>query len=407
MSELRVDLYGDVQINRENPESAFKNVIETSAQADLRVCQLESTISDKGTVRTDVQNPFHRVPPRMTKGLDQGNIDAVTFAGNNNVDYGYDAMLDTSDRLSRNGIQTVGVGADLSAAREPLYLEDSSATLGIVNACSVLRSGYAATETTPGLSPLHVSTFYETLENVYEQPGTPARTVTVPNERDLLAVLDLIERAADAADYVLFAMHGGVHFTYDLAMYQPTVAYRAIEAGADAVVGTHPHNLQAIDIYQDKPIFYSLGNFVFDQPESAAPESVSTGYLQYYGMSTESGAQNYPHPRHTRDTMIVHLSLSEDEIDFSITPVRITEDANPTPVSPTDESGTRIHALLSALSEEIGVEVTVTDDQLVATRTSEIDTRLWVQDRMQSYPWLSKLQHGTYSDAPVHLRDFF
>ncbi len=406
MSEIRVDLYGDVQINRDDPSSAFGQIIDLSSAADYRICQLESTISDKGTVRSDVQNPYHRVSPRMVNGFVDGNIDAVTFAGNNNVDYGPEAMLDTVDRLSTNGVQSVGVGADLSAAREPLYLKGDSATLGVVNACSVLRSGYAATDTTPGLSPVHVSTFYETLENVYEQPGTPPRTVTMPNERDLTAVQNKIEEAADTADFVLFAMHGGVHFTYDLAMYQPDIAYRAIDAGADAVIGTHPHNLQAIDIYRGKPIFYSLGNFVFDQPESAASESVSTGYLQYYGMSTESGARNYPHPRHTRDTMIVHLELTDTDIDFSITPVRIGDDATPVPVSPTDEEGRQIHTLLSALSEEIGVTVSVENDRLVATKSDDINTRLWVRDRMQSYPWLSKLQLSTYSNTSVKLQDF-
>ena len=281
MSEVRIDLIGDVQINRDHPETAFEYLKPHMSDADLRLCQLEATISERGEVRSDVQNPAHRVPPQMVDGLTAGEIDAVTYAGNNNVDYGPEAMFDTVTRLENHDIAAVGVGQNVESAREPLFLDVGDTTVAIVNVCSILRSGYAATDNRPGLSPLRVSTFYETLENVYEQPATPARTVSVPDWDDLQAFTERIEDATERADYVLACIHAGIHFTYDLAMYQPDVAYEAIEAGADAVVGTHPHNLQAIDVHRGKPIFYSLGNVIFDQPEDHAAESVTQGYLQY------------------------------------------------------------------------------------------------------------------------------
>lgn len=402
---VRIDLLGDTQISRPEPETAFERLTPLMADADLRLCQLEATISEKGEVRSDVQNPAHRVPPRMVDGLVAGGIDAVTFAGNNNVDYGPEAMFDTVDRLSDHGIEAVGVGENVDDARAPLYLEAGEATVAIVNVCSILRSGYAATETRPGLSPLRVSTFYETLENEYEQPATPGRTVSVPNRRDMNALTDRIAEANEFADYVLACIHAGVHFTYDLAMYQPDVAYEAIEAGADAVIGTHPHNLQAVDVHQEKPIFYSLGNIVFDQPEEHAAESVTQGYLQYYGMDPESGATNYPHPRHTRDTMLVHLTLSESGVDFELQPVRINERATPEPVFEGDAAAERIADLLQALSGEIGVDLSYQAGTLSLAGTKERDTRQWVRDRTQSYPWLAKLQLTEYDDNPLSLTD--
>src|SRR5690606_31845876 len=149
-------------------------------------------VTDKGTVRPDVQNPAHRVPPKMVDGLVAGGIDVCTFAGNNNVDYGPEAMYDTIKRLDDKGIQVVGAGENLEAAQRPIYVDAKGVKIAFINACSILREGYAATETRPGLSPIHVSTFYECLENLYEQPGTPSRTVTVANWDDSARVANLI-----------------------------------------------------------------------------------------------------------------------------------------------------------------------------------------------------------------------
>ena len=405
MAQARLALVGDVQINRDDPASAFERLQPLLDDADLRVCQLEATMSDRGTVRRDVQNPHHRVPPEMVEGLAAAGFDAVTFAGNNNVDYGPEAMFDTVDRLADAGIATVGVGEDVDDAREPVVLEAGGTTVALVDACSILRSGYAATADRPGLAPLRVSTFYETLENVYEQPGTPARTVTVPDEHDLRAYLATVEAAADAADFVVACHHAGVHFTYDLATYQPDVAYAAVEAGADAVVGTHAHNLQAVDVHRGAPVCYSLGNVVFDQPGDAAADRVAAGYLRYYGMSTDSGAANYPHPRHTRDSMLVHLDLGPDGAAFELHPVHIADDATPEPADPDGPDGARIVALLRALSAEVGVELEREGDRLVLGDPGDVDARLWVRERMGSYPWLARLQTLAYGDAPADLVD--
>src|SRR5690606_205915 len=150
-------------------------------------------------------------------------------------------------------------------------------------------------------------------------------------------------------------------FTYDLADYQPDLAYMAIDAGADAVVGTHPHCLQGIDQYQGKPIFYSFGNFIFDQPESHAPKSLSK-YLKFYGLTPTTGAAAYPHPSHTRDTMIAMLSLSDRGVVADIVPARIDETATPRPYSLAEPEGRRIGDLIKSLSAELGTSFVETPD---------------------------------------------
>lgn len=391
--KIRVAVVGDVQINREDPRSAFVHVLDSLKDGDFRFCQLEATISDQGVVRPDVQNPHHRVPPKIIEGLVAAGFNAVTMAGNNNMDYGPEALFDTIKRLKENGIEAIGAGKNIHEARQPHYFKIRDVTLAIVDTCSILREGYAATKTRAGISPLHVSTFYEPLENIYEQPGTPSRTVTVPNWDDLSAVCNLISEAKSQADYVIACFHWGVHFTYDLAMYQPDFAYAAIDAGADTVIGTHPHCLQAMDTYKNKPIFYSMSNFVFDQPERHAPQSLKTGYLRFYGFSTESGARGNPHPRHCRDTMIVHLTFSKSGITAEITPAHIGEDATPRIVDKTTPEGKRIFGLIKDLNAEwqTGLEETPLGFVL-PLRDKGIDTRALVRKRMMSYPWLYRLK---------------
>lgn len=406
MVGIRVAVIGDVHINRDDPENAFSRVQPYLDEADLRICQLEATMSEKGTLRSDVQNPSHRVPPEMVEGFKNANIDLITFAGNNQLDYGPEALFDTTRLLEENGIKHVGVGENIEDAWEPEYIETENGTVGVFNVCSILRSGYEATDSSPGLSPLHVSTFYETLENRYEQPSTPSRTVSVPRFDELQAVLSRIHEVDRNADYTLAAFHWGVHFTYDLANYQPAVAYQAVEAGADAVIGTHPHNLQAVDVHQGKPIFYSMGNFIFDQPEEYASTGVSK-YLEYYGMSTDSGARNYPHPRHTRDTMLAYLDLEGDDVAATLLPVKIKEDATPERVDLSDSEGKHIFDLLRTLSAEIGTELEEDGNEISVPEANGTDARAALENRRMSYPWLEKLRLAEYSDNELSMDDFF
>ena len=389
---VKITVVGDVQVNRKDQASAFFHVQDLLKDSDFRLCQLESTISDIGVVRPDVQNPAHRVPPEMVKGFIEAGFNAVTMAGNNNLDYGPEALFDTVRILRENGIEGIGVGKDIDEARKPHYFKVKDKTIAIVNACSILREGFSASKARPGISPLHVSTFYKSLENIYEQPGTPPSTFTVPDLDDLNEVCGIITEAKSKADYVIGCFHWRVHFTYDLAMYQADVAYAAIDAGADAIIGTHPHCLQAIDTYKNKPIFYSMGNFVFDQPETHASKSV-TKYLQFYGLSPNSGAISYPHPKHTRDTMLVQLDFSENGLIVKIIPARIGEDATPRIVNKNTPEGHKVFQLINDLSAEIGTKLEETlEGFLLPLEEKKVDTRVLLRRRKMSYPWLYRLR---------------
>jgi hypothetical protein len=147
-----------------------------------------------------------------------------------------------------------------------------------------------------------------------------------------------------------------------------------------------------MDIYKNRPVFYSMGNFVFDQPGKLAPENVKK-YLQFYGFSPESGAQSNPHPRHCRDTMLIHLEFSGKEFAVRITPVHIGEDATPRPVTRETTDGIRIFKLIRELNAEWGTVVEETASGFsLPLRREKADTRALIRRRKMSYPWLYRLR---------------
>lgn len=391
-ASVRLVAVGDIQPNRADPASLLELVNPNLQAGDLRICQLEATLSTRGTVRTDVRNPAHRVHPRNVEALTAAGFDIVSFAGNNNLDYGLDAFYDTIELCRSSGIQVVGGGRDLAEASAPAVLPANGQTVAFVNFCSILRDGYAATKDRGGISPLHVSTFYEPLENVYEQPGTPSRTVTVVDEHDLDRVTAAIASSREQADIVVACFHWGVHFTHDLAMYQPDVAYAAVDAGADVVLGTHPHCLQAVDVYDGKPIFYSLGNFAFEQ-DSVARHGVGE-YLSFYGLPVDDKLPQHPHPRHCRLTVVTTITFEGRSVaEARLTPAYFNDDAQPEPV----EAGTPRHdevmRLLEDLSAEIGTSIERDGNDAIVQleKVKPLDTRTWVRDRTMSYPRLGQL----------------
>ena len=125
------------------------------------------------------------------------------------------------------------------------------------------------------------TTVYEPAEP--DQPGTPAGIRTFAHRADLDALLDSIRSARRRADVVLLSLHWGLHMVRaTLADYQIEVAHAAIDAGADAILGHHPHLLKGVGFHRGRPIFYSLGNFAIEQPHGlgiprspAAPHSAT------------------------------------------------------------------------------------------------------------------------------------
>ena len=213
-------------------DAGYREAIDT---ADFFMVNQEFPFSSRGTAAEDKQYTFRLPPDRVSMFLEMG-IDAVTLANNHALDFGTDALLDTCDTLDTAGILHTGAGADLDKAKKPVIAELEGIRVGILGATRVIpEAGWAAGKNHPGM----LATY------------------------DAAAALEEIRRLRTECDYVVVMVHWGIEREEKPKDYQRTLGQQYIDAGADLVVGSHPHVLQGIEYYQGKPIVYSLGNFVF------------------------------------------------------------------------------------------------------------------------------------------------
>ena len=213
-------------------DQGLRDVIDGS---DVFMANQEFPFSNRGSAAADKQFTF-RLPPEKVSLLKEMGIDIVTLANNHALDFGTDALLDTCDTLDEAGIYRVGAGANLEEARKPVIMEIKGKTIGFLGASRVIPVGsWNATATSPGM----LTTY------------------------DPAMLLEDIKSAKETCDFVIVYVHWGIERDEYPQDYQRTMGKQYIDAGADMVIGSHPHVLQGMEYYNGKPIVYSLGNFVF------------------------------------------------------------------------------------------------------------------------------------------------
>ena len=153
---------------------------------------------------------------------------------------------------------------------------------------------FEAAEGRGGLATVEVNTAYEPRERHFEVPGMPPIIRTIAKERDVARMVADVAAARERAEAVIVSWHSGVSLvSRDVVDYQRLMARTAIDAGADAVIGHHPHVLQPIEFYRGKPICYSIGNlFHALRSEHFTPESAVMELI--FGWRRVSGVRVYP-----------------------------------------------------------------------------------------------------------------
>jgi poly-gamma-glutamate synthesis protein (capsule biosynthesis protein) len=259
---------GDIYLVRPNPLSLFGDTIDLLQSADMLLGVQEGPVSDRGNPipgKIEVGSTHLRAPVRAMKAQATAGFSGMTLANNHIMDFGEAALFHTMDLLRENGIGFAGAGRSVEEARRPLILERDGTRLAMLGYTSVFPvTGYAATNTRPGVATVRVTTSYRTPHNVPYQPGTPALTITTPDQHDMEAMLADIERARNAADIVIVQFHWGVAGYAHVLGYMKMMGRAAIDAGADLVVGNHAHLPLGLELYRDKLICYSLNHFAFD-----------------------------------------------------------------------------------------------------------------------------------------------
>ena len=231
--------------------------------ADLTLANLENPV-----IRAAVWHPEDTTftgDLRLLPILEQAGIDGVTLGNNHILDAGVPGVRETMAHLDDAGIAHAGAGMDLAQAREPMIFELGETKVGVLSYLGVPSYDWAwATETSAGTAPIR---------------------------EDLMK--EDVERLRSKVDLVVVSPHWGNEYLATPEPWQVEWAHAAVDAGADLVVGGHAHWPKGIEVYEGKPIFYGVGNFLLDQSWS---EETSTGIFAEITLYEDRVVQIRPVP---------------------------------------------------------------------------------------------------------------
>jgi poly-gamma-glutamate capsule biosynthesis protein CapA/YwtB (metallophosphatase superfamily) len=284
-SASHVALVGDVMIRtpgivRERlGDDAFAQTINALGENSFVFANLEMPLSKRG-VEAQKWSAL-RSDPEVIGDVQAMGIDSVSLANNHMMDFGPDALADTIATCKTAGLSWCGAGRDLDAATQPVTESIGSHRIGFLSVACTVPLESAAGQQKPGIFPVSVSYAYEVDSNISsEQPGTMPIVQSWVKPEDQEFLCDKISSLRRQVDVVVVGMHWGVPsywlspFQGILATYQQPLGHALIDAGADIVCGHHSHSLHPIEIYKERLILYSLGNFVFEDPRDfMEPES--------------------------------------------------------------------------------------------------------------------------------------
>lgn len=335
------------------------------SSVDFRIAQCERTYSTRGFLpswNTIPHGRWSRISPEYAEVFRAAGIDAVSLASNHALDWGHEPLHDTIDLFRSWGIKTVGAGRSEQEARQPLFLEKDDIRVAILAYCSVLRDGQHAVDGAPGVAGIRVQTTYEPVDF---QPGTPPYIHTEAVARDVEAVTRDVAKAKEQADAVVVKYHWGLrHVPKVLCEYQTPVAHAILDAGADVIIGHHPHTPKAIEQYNGKVCFYSIGNFLttgsITHPE---PAHSQWGMYWYDGHSEDS---LYAFPDHCRMALLPKLTFgSSGVLRVAAVPVYINGLAQPEVVRPDEPRFGQILDHMRWVSDQFTCDIEAVDGELV------------------------------------------
>ena len=223
----------------------FAGVSQAFASTDVSFVNLECCIAGVGTPVAGKEFTF-RGPPDSAGALSAGKVKVVSLANNHTKDWGTAAFLETLAHLKQNGVAYCGAGKDAAEAYSPTIMDAHGKKVAFVAFTGVIPDGWPATATNPGCA------------------------ITWDTKK----VAATIKAARAKADYVVASFHWGIELATSPNSEQRSLAHLAVDNGADLVLGQHPHVVQGFELYRNRLIAYSLGNFVFSPPRAESARSV-------------------------------------------------------------------------------------------------------------------------------------
>jgi poly-gamma-glutamate synthesis protein (capsule biosynthesis protein) len=250
--EIVINAVGDIMLagsgtstfKKQGYDYPFAATTAELHKGEISIGNLESPIARGGKEFTAKKYRF-RSAPQCATALKNAGFSVVTLANNHIMDYGASALEETRQHLERAGVGFAGAGGSLVAARRAAVITARGGRVAFLAYSLTFPGHFYAAAGRPGTAP--------GLYRIYRED---------------------IAAAGKEADYVVVSFHWGTESASLPSPYQVNAAHGAIDAGADVVIGHHPHVLQGIERYKNGIIFYSLGNFVFGSSSSYSDRSI-------------------------------------------------------------------------------------------------------------------------------------
>jgi poly-gamma-glutamate capsule biosynthesis protein CapA/YwtB (metallophosphatase superfamily) len=340
---VTVALTGDSAITMKlsvHREPQFLRLIDILHSASASFTNLEVLFHDyEPYPLTESGGTYMRADPALANDLAWAGFNLVARANNHAADFGIEGMQLTTEYISRAGIVQAGVGQSLREAREAKFLDTSTARFALISTTSTFpdqgRAGesWGDTRARPGLNPLRFKITYVLTREAFDALVTGLRAAgqlppsehngqgpseitvlgrhikigdlqgvhTEPLREDLDAMSAVVRNASRQADYAIVSVHSheSGHDRFTPPEFLIAFAHAMVDAGADIVTTSGPHILRGIELYKGKPIFYSLGNFVFENETllRLPPEN----YCRT-GLQRDSGVADFNEARSGHDT---------------------------------------------------------------------------------------------------------
>ena len=268
-SQVTLIAVGDIMPSRnvakkiaeyKNLDYPFLKTSQYLQSADITFANLESPVTPGKPVADNTMS--FRTNPDVVPAIARAGIDIVSLANNHTPNYGAKGLLDTFKYLKESGIAYAGAGKNAEEANAPTFISKNGITFAFLayNDSDVVPASYEAGTTTPGTAFMRIDKMTAAVKAVRSQ-----------------------------TDIVIVSMHSGIEYTPTPDTSQKNFAHAAIDAGANMVIGHHPHVVQSMEKYNGKYIFYSLGNFVFDQMWSAETRRGMTLKIVFTKFDTKTG----------------------------------------------------------------------------------------------------------------------
>jgi poly-gamma-glutamate capsule biosynthesis protein CapA/YwtB (metallophosphatase superfamily) len=259
---LKIVAVGDIMFGRsagkrlsqhaEGYSYAFSRVADLLNEGDIVFGNLEAPLTDSTKSLSREKKIILKAAPEAITGIKTGGFNILSLANNHMMDYYAEGLEDTINILNEHDILFSGGGKNLEEARKPAIITKKGVSLALLSYSDMVTYTYAGN---PNIS-------YNAGE---DKPGL------VP--RDYKLIKDDIDSIKGKADLIAISLHWGIEESFKISDDQIEFARQLLDDGADMILGHHPHQFQGIEIYKGKPIFYSMGNFLFDQNDPENMES--------------------------------------------------------------------------------------------------------------------------------------